>query len=775
LKKGVILALLLMGFTGTLAQVILIRELLVTFYGNELYIGIILANWLILEAAGSFLLGRILNRMGRGIEAYAALQFVIAVFLPLAVYGARVIKSMLGVPAGEMVGLFPVFYSSLVLLAPVSLAGGAQFVTGCRIYSDMTKETAPSIARVYIYEAIGAMVGGLLLTFLIIPYFHSVAVAFGVSGLNLVSAILLIALSQKPSLIVWRVEHRLGMSFHSRGTYFLLIGIILLVSTGYILFSPKVDEIHDLSTQAQWRGYDLQYYQNSNYGNIAVTKRGEEFTFYSDGIPIATAPNPDEAFVEELAHLPMLFHYSPQQALVVGGGVGGLINEVLKHPVGKVDYAELDPLIIEAAHSFSTPLTESELSNPKVTVHYTDGRLFMSRSQEQYDVIIINLPSSSTLQLNRFYTREFFTIAEERLSHEGILAITCPGSLSHMSEELANLNACVYRTLREVFPYVRAIPGESNFFLASTSVDIATAEPAILAQRLQERALKTRLLTGFHIKYKLDKNRESWFLDSIGRVSEVKINQDLAPSGLFYNMSLWSSLVSDRFGSILKLMGRANLWVFLVPLAIFLAAFLALRRRITKLATASIAVAIVSTGFAGMAFNMVLILAFQSLYGYVYQMMALLIAAFMVGLAIGSTLMTRIMNRIANNKLLFIKIESLILAYSILVPAVLMIFHSHLGQPAIFALVQAVILVLSLVCGILVGSEFPLASKIYLKDTGRVSEVAGALYAVDLLGACLGAILVSVWLIPVLGTVNTCIVIACLKVASTTLVATSKL
>jgi len=768
-----------MGFTGTLAQVILVRELLVTFYGNELYIGIILANWLILEAAGSFLLGRILNRMGRGVEAYVALQYVIAVFLPLAVYGARVMKSMLGIPAGEMVGLWPVFYASLALLAPVSLAGGAQFATGCRIYSDMTKETAPSVARVYIYEAIGAMAGGLLLTFLIIPYFHSIAVAFGVGGLNLVSAILLIALFQKPSLIDWRVEHRLGMNafkgFLRMGGLFLSICIILIVSICYVLFGSTADEIHELSIQAQWRGYDLQYYRNSNYGNIAVTKRGDEFTFYSDGIPIATAPNPDEAFVEELAHLPMLFQYSPQQVLIVGGGVGGLINEVLKHPVAKVDYAELDPLIIEAAHSFSTPLTESELSNPKVTVHYTDGRLFMSRSQEHYDVIIVNLPSSSSLQLNRFYTREFFTIAEERLGHEGILAITCPGSLSYMSEEMANLNACVYRTLRDVFPYVRAIPGESNFFLASPSADIATAEPAILAQRLQARALKTKLLTGFHIQYKLDKNRESWLLDSIGRVPGVKINQDLAPSGLFYHMSLWSSLVSDRFGSIFKLMGRANLWVFLIPLAIFLAAFLALRRRITRLATASIAVAIVTTGFAGMAFNMVLILAFQSLYGYVYQMMALLIAAFMVGLAIGSTLMTSIMNRMANDRLLFIKIESLILVFSILVPAILVIFHSHLGQTAIFALVQAVILVLSLVCGVLVGSEFPLANKIYLKDTGRVSKVAGALYAVDLLGACVGAIIVSIWLIPVLGTVNTCIMIACLKVASTTLIASSKL
>jgi len=774
LKKSLVLALLLMGFTGTLAQIVLIRELLVTFYGNELSIGIILANWLILEAAGSFFLGRVGKKAGRSVGAYVALQFAIAVFLPLAVYGAKVVKSVLGIPPGEMVGLFPLFYSSFLLLAPLSLADGAHFTIGCRIYSALTKEAAPSIARVYIYEAIGAMIGGVLLTFLIIPHFHSMEVAFGAGALNLISAILLMALFRKPSPPDSRTKRRAGVSLLSRGLYFWLAGIILLASTGYVLFSPKVDEIHNLATQNQWPGYDLEYYQNSNYGNIAVTRRGDEFTFYSDGIPIATAPHPDGAFVEEMAHLPMLFHHSPRRVLVVGGGIGGLINEVVKHPVEKVDYAELDPLIIEAARSFSTALTESELSNPRVAVHYTDGRLLMSRSREHYDVIIINLPSPSTLQLNRFYTREFFETAEARLGRDGILAIACPGSLSYMGEELASLNACIYRTLRSVFPYVRAVPGESNLFLASPSAGLATAEPALLARRWQERALETSLISDFHIQYKLDKEKASWLLNSLERAPEVRINRDLAPSGLFYDISLWSALVSPRFESTFRLMDKADLWVFLIPLAIFLAAFLALRRRIPKLGRASVAIAIVTTGFTGMAFDMVLILAFQSLYGYVYQMIALLSAAFMVGLAIGSTAMTRIMGRSANDKSLLIKLESLVLAYSILVPVVLIVFHSHLGQPVVFVLVQAAILVLSLVSGVLVGSEFPLANKVYLRSTSRVGEVAGALYASDLLGAWVGVLAVSIWLIPVLGIVSTCILIACLKLVSLVLVVTSR-
>ncbi|MFC1994869.1 spermine synthase [Chloroflexota bacterium] len=775
MKKSLILALLLMGFTGTIAQVVLIRELLVTFYGNELSIGIILANWLILEAVGSFFLGRIGNKTGRNVETYVALQFAIAIFLPIAVYGGTIVKGTIGIPPGEMVGLFPIFYSSLLLLAPLSLAGGAHFTIGCRIYSGLTKEKAPSIARVYVYEAVGAVIGGLLLTFLVIPYFHSIEVILAVSGLNLISAILLIAIFKKPSLTVWRVSHRLGMGFHSRGAYFLFAGVILVTAIGYALFSPKADDIHTLSAQAQWKGYDLQYYRNSNYGNIAVTERSGEFTFYSDGIPITTTPNPDETFVEELAHLPMLFHSSPQNVLVVGGGVGGLINEVVKHPVEKIDYTELDPLIIVAARKFPTPLTESELNNPKVAVHNTDGRLFMSRSRELYDVIIVNLPSPSTLQLNRFYTREFFEIAKARLSQDGILAITCPGSTSYLSAEMAALNACIYHTLNDVFSYVRAIPGESNLLLASPSEDITAIEPAALTQRLQDLAFETRLISELHIQYKLDKAKETWFLDSISKASEVRMNRDLTPYGLFYDISLWTTLASPHFEGILRLLGEAKMWMFLIPLAVLLATFLILRKRIPRIGASSVAIVIATTGFAGMAYNMVLILAFQSLYGNIYQMIAFLISAFMVGLAIGGIFMTRIMSRITNSKSILVKLELLVLAYSILLPVVLILFPSSLGQTAIFATIQAVIIILSLASGILVGSEFPLANKIRLRGTESVGEVAGGLYACDLMGAWFGALIVGVWLIPVLGIVSTCILIACLKLVSLVLIVTSRL
>ncbi|MDH4264679.1 MAG: spermine synthase, partial [Deltaproteobacteria bacterium] len=82
----IIFALLVMGFTFTITQVMVIRELLVVFAGNELSIAIILSNWLLLEAAGSYLIGRKVQEFGWGRSSYALVQVVLSLFLPITIY-----------------------------------------------------------------------------------------------------------------------------------------------------------------------------------------------------------------------------------------------------------------------------------------------------------------------------------------------------------------------------------------------------------------------------------------------------------------------------------------------------------------------------------------------------------------------------------------------------------------------------------------------------------------------------------------------------------------
>ena len=86
--------LLLMGFTATTAQVLLMRELLVVFYGNEISLGLFLASWLLWTALGSFLCGPIRMRMLRPHRLLAILQVLITFTLPLTIVAVRVSKGL---------------------------------------------------------------------------------------------------------------------------------------------------------------------------------------------------------------------------------------------------------------------------------------------------------------------------------------------------------------------------------------------------------------------------------------------------------------------------------------------------------------------------------------------------------------------------------------------------------------------------------------------------------------------------------------------------------
>lgn len=774
MKKGLIFALTLRGFTALIIEVLLIRELLVTFSGNELSIGIILANWLILIALGSFVLGRFADKVKYKIEIYASLQLIISIYLPFAIYLCRTIKNIIGIVPGEAVGIIPIIYGSFLILIPLCVSDGAQFSFGCKIYSDFSGKPSTSVGRVYIYESIGAVTGGLVFTYFFIPFFNSLQVALFIAILNLLSAILLFVFFNK-----WHSVpkvHGMKISFSKMIGYFCLIFLVLGV---YLLISNQANKIHWDMLNKQWEGQELIHYQNSAYSNIAVTTRENQYNFFSNGMPLFSTPVPNIAFAEEFVHLPLLFHSFPQNILLIGGGAGGILNEVAKYSsVENIDYVELDPLIIKMVQKYSTPLTITELKNPKVKIKYTDGRLWIKKSTDNYDVVLVNLPPPSTLQLNRFYTVGFFQEVKKTLKKDGILAILAPGSLTYLNEELINLNSCFLLSLGEVFPYTRVIPGDINMFLASSDKEILNIDENKIIQRFIEYNLKTKLFTEQYIKYKLDPDRLKWYINTISSSlsdsKKIRINYDLSPSGVFYSLAFWNTLYSPGLNSLFRLIEKINLKTFLLPLILFILVFLLVRSKTNKLKKASLPVAIATTGFAGMAFQLLIILTFQSFYGNIYHRIGLLTTAFMAGLALGSIVMNNIMEKVKNKLSLLVKLEGTIVLYSVCLPFFLIYFHLYLGKPWVFSSVQIILLLLSLISGVLVGVEFPLANKIYLKDINEVGFVASRLYTADLIGACLGALIVSVVMVPVLGVLSTGIFIITINLTSFILVISSK-
>jgi spermidine synthase len=452
-----VLAFILMGFTFTITQVMVIRELLVIFIGNELSTAIILANWLLLEAAGSFLLGKRANELGLGRRGYAFLQMLVSILLPLTIYGIRCLRDIMGLAAGEGASLVAIFSWTAPILAPLGIVDGIMFAVGCRLHSDRAQKGASSVGRVYLLEAMGAGGGGAFYTFFFVPFFTSFQVAFFLGTVNLVSALLLISREE---------EKGTGKNKILTGSLWgiLLVNILLLIL-------PGARVLEENSTARQWRGLQVLDSRWSPYGNVTVGRREEQLTFFANGMPICNAPVPDIALVEEMVHYPLLSIPSPRRVLIIGGGFGGVIREVLKHPVDEVHYTEIDPLIIRMIKENLTPLTRPEIENPRLRIHNLDGRLFIKTISEKFDGIIFNLPSPSSLELNRYYTVEFFNEISKSLSREGVLSISIPGSETYLSPELRDLNLCLLRSLQEVFPSVHVIPGDINYFLASPSKD----------------------------------------------------------------------------------------------------------------------------------------------------------------------------------------------------------------------------------------------------------------------------------------------------------------
>ena len=175
--------------------------------------------------------------------------------------------------------------------------------------------------------------------------------------------------------------------------------------------------------------------------------------------------------------------------------------------------------------------------------------------------------------------------------------------------------------------------------------------------------------------------------------------------------------------------------------------------------------AVRSTGFVEMAVEMIVILAFQSVYGYLYQWIGLLIAAFMAGLAGGAFLVTQILTRIRKGVRVFCWIEALQLVFVLVSTWGFVALHGlFLEKTVNMGMPKVVLFCMNVVAGFLVGSEFPLANR-EAAATAQVgsSIVGGRFYALDLGGAWLGTLLVSVLLVPLVGISNTLLFLAALE------------
>jgi len=742
-----------MGASCFSGQVLFVREFLIIFNGNELTIGLILANWLLLEAMGSFAFGHISAKIRSPVTLYALSATVIGLLFPVSIFAARMSKTLLNVSSGQGLGIVPIFFLSILIMFPVGFLLGGQFPLACRIYEDFKrKSTAIATGKSYFLEAIGFGVGGIIVTYLLIPYLNAMRIAFIIGWLNISCAWMLFSLQFKKRLK--------------------FCGLIFLIILGIWGYSYKINFLHDLSLKWQWKGFNLIDSQNSAYGNIAVTKQKEQYVFYYDGLSFMTIPTPNIAFTQDLVNFPLGLTASPHNILVIGSGLGGIIKNISKFPIKSIDYAEIDPLVIEMAKRYKTNITIQELSDNRLTIHSIDARLFLKNTKKTFDVIIMNLPAPSTLQLNRFFTHEFFYLASNRLTKDGLLCLSLPASLSYLSDEQADLNKCILETLTSIFPTTEVIAGYYNIFIASNNKQFKL-NGSVIDATLRKNKIDSPLFTSFYIKDRLRQDYNIWFYKSISK-RRIRLNKDLEPVGVFYSLGLWNSLFTPGFQKIFRVARKLNPTIFVGIILAFLGLFstmiyLKREKKQVLIFRSFIPLLVAFSGFSGVSLNLILLLSLQTFYGYVYLHIGLLISGFMIGLTFGSSLMTKHLSDMHKELQTLLKIDGVFVVFCLIFPCFLFGIKFLVAKNIFFPLILAILTLLSIATGFLVGLEFPLANKIYLEKKQGRKKPANTLYAVDMLGSFLGAILVSIILIPIFGIIHTVVLVFFLKLSLFTL------
>jgi spermidine synthase len=744
--SAVMAALTLVGFSAVIGQIVLMRELIVVFNGNEISLGIMFATWLFWTAAGSGLSSRLALGGNNARRAVASLECLLGVSLLPTIWALRASRSFFQTVPGELVGPVPMLLTSLACLSLFCVVAGSLFVVATRMYEQecgVSARVAGSSA--YLLEAAGSGFGGILASIVLVRFLESFQIASVVALLNLcMAAVLLFRMSRK----------QLGALTVAAA----LFAILLLI---YV--APSLDR----SAQARlWRGFRLVGSRDSIYGNLAVIETGKMETgnirsIYDNGMILASAP--DENAAEEAVHYALLEHPAPRHLLMIGGGVNGSIAQAQKHPtVERIDYVELDPALIDMARQFFPVPSAPVFSDSRVHVHYADGRYFLRHylktAGDTFDVIILNVPDPQTAQLNRFYTAEFFRSARDRLAPSGLLALQLRSSEDYISPDLAEFLRCIHHTLREVFPYVVAIPGETLHFFAATRPDVLTDNPQTLIARLQERNLKTQYVREYFIPFRMMPDRMEQVRERLRPLTSTPVNRDFEPIAYYFDVVLWSTqfkLGYSRWFRAAAHFAFTGVIDAVLVVLLFVAVLLAFVPARERRARSAAACCMVATGFTLMTLEIFLLLAFQSVYGYVYHQLTILIAMCMAGIAFGSWLGIRHIRSSDRRPCRTLSTTQFLLALS--GPALIFgvsLLSKISGMAATWLAAQLVFPALAALCGILGGYQFPIATEIYLYDydddrSGR--SRLGTLYAIDLLGGCAGALLLSSYLIPVFG------------------------
>jgi spermidine synthase len=471
------------GFAALAYEVVWTRVLVAHVHNSSYAFSTMLAVFLAGLVLGDALMIRLYDRVAQPIWWLGAVQVAVGISVVAAagVYApvGRIGDFLSGASRLDSWGTSVswMFLQAALVMLPFTVLLGTSFPLVARIVCGDVGKAGRALANVYAANTCGAILGALASAFVMIPLLGLRGTLLFLSGLNvLLGAACWLA-----------VEKRSGARF--------ALGAVVLAALALPHAAIPKSLFTDVFDDPERR---LIYYREGASDTTGIwefARSGHRVVFYGD--QRGTAGTNTNSLNRTQGHLAHLLHPRPSASLQIGFGVGNTLAAASLHPeVLRLDCVELSPHVRETAPYFWT--NAGVLDDPKVRLFVEDGRNYLLRTRERYQVITLEPPNAYTAGVVDLYTREFYELARDALSDDGVLSQWI-SAVDHEDEDVRRM----VRAVSEVFPEVSlwdmgpldefGIESPTGFLLVIAAKQPFRIDPRELERRMRREPVRSDL------------------------------------------------------------------------------------------------------------------------------------------------------------------------------------------------------------------------------------------------------------------------------------------
>ncbi|WP_291651499.1 polyamine aminopropyltransferase [Clostridium sp.] len=345
-----------------------------------------------------------------------------------------------------------IMYIQIIL---IGILVGLEIPLLTRIIEENTKNLRITLSSIFSFDYIGGLIGSIAFPLILLPNLGYFATSFLIGSLNIIISL----------IIIFNYKKYIRKSNAFKIIAFLALSLMVLGT----IFSENIA----LNVENRLYRDKIILNKQTKYQKIVVTKHKDDLRLYINGnIQFSTID--EYRYHESLVHIPMSVSEDKSKVLILGGGDGLAVREVLKYEeVDKITLVDLDKEMVELSQNNKEirKVNNDSLNSDKLKIVYEDAFEYLENSNELFNIILVDLPDPNDENLNKLYTNIFYRLVSNRLDKDGVISIQ--STSPYYAKEAF---WCINKTLEEeglnVIPYHVEVPsfGDWGFQLASKKV-----------------------------------------------------------------------------------------------------------------------------------------------------------------------------------------------------------------------------------------------------------------------------------------------------------------